>query len=591
MDVEIAATSTIEKLISRNSYLKTYIDSNDKTPIWDGNVFVYRNKNCNKKNEDLIGRVPVQVKGREVSKIENNNIKFRIDLESIKKFHTDGGVIFFVVYITQNNDRIYYNSLLPLDLARLIKRYDHQKTLEIELKPTPTEERALADIFLNFVQNRKKQFGTLLPDFLYIEDTENIKNQIKQFKFSYSTVEPNKSTFFKELTTRDIYVYMEPKGIGNPIPIEKISNAIINIQQKFEIALKEKVYYKDAYVQWENGVPSIICGKAIRIIMPNSENPGYCDFNLKIDFKGTLNERIRDLYFLRDMIENKEFCINTQVLQFQHFNLNEEKELYERIDRLNLIKKRLKFYGVKTDLNLDKITEEDYIKLDIITEDCPSIKKYNINLSESHLVKMRIANILIMLMIEEDKRNGCYKIKDFFTSNWRVTYVLNEPTENIELSQFLILDEESLLADNIDAQEIINDIKRYHSRNIDIGYVNMFLLEVIKAYDRNSAQQGQLRYLMKSLSEWLYEESKEDYIFINLAQVKHRLGELRKCDVDKIEAIKETYNDNIEMLVATFILLDKKEEAKHLIDKMNDREKETFISYPIYHLLRNGDIN
>jgi len=70
----------------------------------------------------------------------------------------------------------------------------------------PLEERKLADIFLDFVQNRKKQQGTLMSQFLYMDDIEKIQNEIKEFKFSYSTVEPKGSISFKELTTRDIYI-------------------------------------------------------------------------------------------------------------------------------------------------------------------------------------------------------------------------------------------------------------------------------------------------------------------------------------------------------------------------------------------------
>lgn len=460
MDIEIIATSTIEKLISRNSYLKTYIESNDKTPIWDGYVFVYRNKNRNKKNEDLIGKVPVQVKGHESEVIENDKIKFRIDLESIKKFYTDGGVIFFVVYITPNSEKIYYNSLLPLDLKRLIKKYNQQKTLEIELKTLPTEEKELADIFLDFIQNRKEQSGTLIDEFLYINDTQNIQNEIKQFKFSYSTVEPEKSIPFKELTTRDIYLYMEPKGIGNPIPVEKFSNAIVNIEHELEISVRGRIYYHDAYVQWQNGVPSVRCGKGIRIFIPYAERAGYHNINLKIDFTGTLNEILHDLCFIRDMIESKEFSINKSAVPFENYNLEDKEDFYKRINNLELLKQRLEYYGVKTDLNLDKITDEDNIKLAIIMQEYPSIEKYKIDLSESPILKVKVANILIILIAEEDIEKKYYKFKDFFTSNLMATYMLKEGIEYIPMSQFLILDKEGLSADNIDAEKILDDIKK-----------------------------------------------------------------------------------------------------------------------------------
>lgn len=247
MDIEKIATSSIQNLISRNSYLEPIINDNDKTPVWDGDIFVYKTKDFHKKNKNLIGRVPVQVKGHRVESINLESlerIKFRVDIADIQQYRMDGGVVYFVVYIDKNTEKIFYNSLLPLDLERLIKRYDKQRTFEIEFKFLPVEDAKLADIFVDFIQNRKKQQGTLIPEILYIDDIEKIKNQIKEFKFSYSTIESRGSIPFKELTTRDFYIYAEPKGIGNPIPFDKVSNAIINIQDKFKVSVGKKLTMK-----------------------------------------------------------------------------------------------------------------------------------------------------------------------------------------------------------------------------------------------------------------------------------------------------------------------------------------------------------
>ena len=48
-DVEKMGINKIEEQILRYSdCLSSYIDSNDRTPFWDGSIFVYSNKN--KKN-------------------------------------------------------------------------------------------------------------------------------------------------------------------------------------------------------------------------------------------------------------------------------------------------------------------------------------------------------------------------------------------------------------------------------------------------------------------------------------------------------------------------------------------------------------
>lgn len=383
------------------------------------------------------------------------------------------------------------------------------------------------------------------------------------------------------------YIYAEPKGIGNPIPFERVSNAIINIQHKFKVSVGENTYYKNAYVQWEKGLSRIICGKSVKINMGDTTNTKVANFNVKIEFKGTLNEQLNDLYFIRALTLNEELIIDKHSIPYGNFKFDDKGHLYKRISDLEYLKQCLEYYGVKTDFDLESITEEDNFKLSLLMDKKPSIIKYNINLIESGILRMGIANITILLMVEENIKEGCYKLKSFFANTWDVVYALPETTEHILMSQFLILDKEGLLADNIDSQKIIKDIKRNHTQNNNSGYVNTFLLEAIKAYDKYSPQQMELRYIIENLSKWLYDQSKEDYSFLNLAQVKYRLSKLDKIDIERIIDISSFNKDNIEMLAGTSILLDKKEEAESLIEKMESEQKESFMSYPIYNLLDN----
>lgn len=588
MDIEIIATSSIERLISRNSYLKPAINNNDKIPVWDGDVIVYSTKESNKKKENLVGRVPVQVKGHEVdnvSELDLESIKFRVKKEDLKKYLTDGGVIYFVVYIDKNTEKVFYNSLLPLDLERLIQKYNGQESFRVEFKPLPNKEIELADIFLEFVKDRKRQQGTLVPEILYTYDIEKFKNEIQGFRFSYSTVEPKESIPFRELTTRDFYLYAKPKGIGNPIPFEKVSNAIIKIQDEFIISVDGETYYNNAYVQWEKGQSRIICGKSVTISMISSDNNGTGTFNVNIKFAGTLNEQINDLYFMKALINNGELTIDGHAISYGNFKFDNNEHLLDRMSDLELLKQRLEFYGVKSDLNLEVITKEDDFKISFLMDEKPSMKVYRVNIIKAGVLGLEIANISILLYVVEDNEEGYYKINSFFDNLWDTKYHLDEINEKIQMSQFLILDEKGLRSDNINSQKIMEDIKRNHSGNKNIEYINIFLLKAIKAYDEKKDNQVEIRYLIENLSRWLYEESKEDYIFLNLAQVKYRLGTLDADDIEKIIDIGIFNKEDLEVQLGVLILLNNYEEAEILMKSMEKELKDTFMSYPIYHLL------
>lgn len=61
--IEESATTALKSALLKCPILDAYIDSNDKTPSWDGTVFVYKSED--QKKENIKGRVPIQVKGTE----------------------------------------------------------------------------------------------------------------------------------------------------------------------------------------------------------------------------------------------------------------------------------------------------------------------------------------------------------------------------------------------------------------------------------------------------------------------------------------------------------------------------------------------
>ena len=61
MDIEKLATSAIESALSKTERLSGFINSGDKEPCWDGNIYIYEDKTHSKKN---IKKVATQIKGK-----------------------------------------------------------------------------------------------------------------------------------------------------------------------------------------------------------------------------------------------------------------------------------------------------------------------------------------------------------------------------------------------------------------------------------------------------------------------------------------------------------------------------------------------
>ena len=98
------------------------INENDREPSWDGNVEVYRKAGNTHNKEDLILRVPIQVKGHINNNLKKKAITYSVDISDLRNYLNDGGTVFLVVYIDEEgaHSQIYYNSLLPYDLRKII---------------------------------------------------------------------------------------------------------------------------------------------------------------------------------------------------------------------------------------------------------------------------------------------------------------------------------------------------------------------------------------------------------------------------------------------------------------------------------------
>lgn len=94
--IEESATTALKSALLKCPILDAYIDSNDKTPSWDGTVFVYKSED--QKKENIKGRVPIQVKGTE--KIFVSDVAtFSCSTVDLRNYYHDGGCIFFLVSV------------------------------------------------------------------------------------------------------------------------------------------------------------------------------------------------------------------------------------------------------------------------------------------------------------------------------------------------------------------------------------------------------------------------------------------------------------------------------------------------------------
>lgn len=152
----IGITALINE-INQYDNLQENLRKRDKEPVWDGTIELY--KNDSNKTTDIVGIIPVQVKGKKAttkSKVEKEtyyNVKIS-DIENYRK--TNIGTIYFITEIDSNkNTQIYYKVFDLKTIEQILEENKTKKTNTKRLKFKPLEKNKLVSICIEFINNLK----------------------------------------------------------------------------------------------------------------------------------------------------------------------------------------------------------------------------------------------------------------------------------------------------------------------------------------------------------------------------------------------------------------------------------------------------
>ena len=147
--IERAAVRAVKGYLDQCPKLEVIIDRNDKTPIWDGDVYIYKNKEH--KNENFFARVPLMVKGT----INGEDSSYRIRREYLEGFKAERGTALFAVQIDDNNSKIFYALLSSKNIEILLQQTT--KTIRIDLNEVPAIPLKFEQRILDFATKRNRE--------------------------------------------------------------------------------------------------------------------------------------------------------------------------------------------------------------------------------------------------------------------------------------------------------------------------------------------------------------------------------------------------------------------------------------------------
>ncbi len=583
--IEKIATGIVDMVLNRTDRLISDIDSTDKMPSWDGGVRVYTKDSQNKEN--LMGRVPVQVKGHYFDLSSNDNtfpdkIKFSIETSDLTNYLNDAGVIFFVVYINKkNNDnyKIYFNELLPYSLASILKK-DPQGSFTVEFNAFPTEKREIVDIFLNFLNHRKYQGGIIqagLPDEAVLKEKGIIKSYVVKCTSCEKPQNPSDLLF----SPGKKFVYGDTKELGlGLIPLNEASEIKISNVINQPVSILGKKFYQQLSWSRNKLENKYLLGESIEI---------QIEKNNSITFQyiphGTLFERINDIEFLEALIKTKKFYIGENEFGLSDVDDDSILSCFDVLPHLKKLEKLVEKLGIKELFNFDlsELTEFENILLsNLVTAliDCQPIG-LGADYGEIFIPEFEIHGFSIIALAIATKERK-YNIYDFSNINLPDCEFFSD---KCPVSQYVFLKNRHMLKrSNIKYNLLLNSIKSYPLTAENSSAITGLILEMLSAYDQQESKCGELLDTAIELAKYIYEHDPNNIFLLNHMQAIKRKQKLADAEADKILSIIKTDNSNLSEKIGAAILLEDFEQAEMLFKQLSTDEQKEFDRYPIANL-------
>lgn len=582
--IEETATTALKQVLLRCPKIEARIDSNDRTPSWDGFVFVYKNEA--QKKCDMIGRAPLQIKGTEKAFL-GEHASYSCLVSDLNNYYRDGGCIFFLISVDTSTSRtnIYYSALQVFDLKLLLDSAGQQKSKTIGLRKFPQNNHIeITTLFLNFIENQRKQAGFIGKELLTIEELKKKGVAIDSVSWTASgAVAYNKNSIEQFISKTDFYLYAKPKGLDIEIPVGKATNPTVAKTVAGTVSVNGLEYYQSYRVFYDAGKQSLRIGEGINLYI----NPTIQQGKLSFTLTGTLTDYIKDTSFFVHLMEYQELSINGSVLRFDGVKQEKINHYKNLLEYYKDTKKMLDSLGVSEELQCSQISKNDNKNIKNFIRAVNYREGIKFSRAKDTVIygPFKIANLLIWIWGEK-RDDGYYQIESFFTKKTIVIFD-NEDTEKrnpIPASHFLLLNKNAFVqTSNMDYQFVGDEICEMISHPLITELTISLLLNILRGYDERQEKDNRLLDLAKRICDWLISNANANNSIIlrlNQLQIEKRRRSLSLQE--KIELGKYTDNSYSLMIrCGALLLLDEINEAQQCFNLLSQSDQDEFISFPI----------
>ena len=584
--IEKRAVNAVEDYFAKIERIDSTISRGDKEPSWDGFLYLYLDDSM--KKETLIGRIPVQVKGKQGEFVES--LSYPVKTSDLWNYIREGGCVYFVVLINDQQEcKIFYRMLTPIELQNILKGKEQNKSINVKMKPLEGSDDDVYHSLVDFYRDMKKQTGSPIKT-LSLKDL--VDGNYDTFRFSLSGFDASKESLESFITRKAICLYVKSMDANaSDIPIQEgrcFLKLIQNVKQI--VSVNGTDFYNSFEKTFEKNKVILGIGYCLKVAF-DSQNPIEISVNIKLEAT-ELKAMTQDIRFVLAVIENKSFNIGDFQVDIPSDDESQKlyvllKGEYARLQRIEILLERL---HVIKDLDLSTMQKVDWTTLKILTEGILDEKELSLNVKESRLHNIKVGNLMFLLLVCQ-QAGGKFRIFDYF--NPQTQFKLISP-EGYEASKYAVLNVDGYVRyDNIDFPNIlpsISALKAKHEYVLDYAKYEVF--NMLKAYCKLDGDKEKSALLLNTSSgviDWMIKEAEnadekltyECYAYL----VKFLKNSLSEEDIATLNGILFSVKGDDSLKANVALLLKNKSAFDVFYSKMTKDEKENFKESPFCEIM------
>ncbi|HGL1312212.1 TPA: DUF4365 domain-containing protein [Streptococcus pneumoniae] len=579
---ETLGVSYLSTFIDKHELLQSYFESNDKTPVWDGEIHVL--KSPSEKKDEILGKVPVQIK---TTRQKKDVLKsFSLDTRDLELYKPNGGVVLFVVWLNEDNGLrdIYYKSLPPLSIKNLLKKSKlknkstNRKKLSIEI--FKLDEKKMYPMLVDFINNSQKQYSFINVEGISVEDIPDDKT----LKFYFYGQE--KEEIFNYQKEHDLFIYYLDPITGIEIPLENTIK-IVETEEETDLIIKigDYVFQDVKRHRFPDGSVQLHFGESFTMSFDIKKK----QFKFNYTRPDLLSKAIKCTQVFQELGKIGYFTLNGNKIELDERSIKDISSLDLEADIKGLLKisNFMKKMGIQKDVDLSCFDKQSQRNLNILYSGLVLKKKVALNYNESKLLHLNIANIhIITLYSFLSDKNGT--MIDIFTETPWCREGETEDEDYLDISIFEVFEPNDWLKiDNCKIDSVIASYQRLVDNKLKYEGADRTILKIVIAADmaEDKTKRELLLNWAQCLSDWNLKYSKNcEMAIINDLQIKSRVRKLNSKETETLTNILVNSNDNYELCFGSSVLLKSKPQADLFWNKLDNETKERYKDFPIYTL-------